>query len=314
MQFAVLGDIQFELIAYFDGLSGRFGASFAEHARIEGKPRLQWTGDTLDEWTIEAAFHHIYCDPEAEMARLRAAMARHDAMAFVLATGEYKGDFVITEISLTSKRTDRFGALTVANASLSLKEHVPLPGEEARTRQGLAVLDAGATPDPYTRVSGGGFFAPAVSTGLVDRGFDAARSLGSSVGILHGARSAQEEAWSLFSLAKEIQGDPMGAVARLVAMGQPLHAVGVGTGALASILGEVGNVLPDALPVVGTATELAGLAGEARGMVTGVSVDDLCSDFFMATQGRMTELERGIDGLHPEISRLAALAAVRGFV
>ena len=39
MQFALLGEIQFELITYFDGLEGRFGSDYAEHALIEGKRR-----------------------------------------------------------------------------------------------------------------------------------------------------------------------------------------------------------------------------------------------------------------------------------
>lgn len=47
--FALLGDVQFDLITYFDGFESQFGADFAEHALIEGKPRLQFIGDKLDE-------------------------------------------------------------------------------------------------------------------------------------------------------------------------------------------------------------------------------------------------------------------------
>ena len=46
--FAVLGDIEFELITYWDGFEATFGVDYAEHARIGGKPGLQFVGDRLD--------------------------------------------------------------------------------------------------------------------------------------------------------------------------------------------------------------------------------------------------------------------------
>ena len=55
--FAVLGDIEFELITYWDGFEATFGVDYAEHARIEGKPGLQFIGDRLDEIQISLVFH-----------------------------------------------------------------------------------------------------------------------------------------------------------------------------------------------------------------------------------------------------------------
>lgn len=40
--FAVLGDIEFDLITYWDGFEATFGVDYAEHARIGGKPGLQF--------------------------------------------------------------------------------------------------------------------------------------------------------------------------------------------------------------------------------------------------------------------------------
>ena len=39
--FAILGEVEFDLITYFDGFESSFSANFAEHALIDGKPRLQ---------------------------------------------------------------------------------------------------------------------------------------------------------------------------------------------------------------------------------------------------------------------------------
>ena len=64
--FAVLGDIEFELITYWDGFEATFGVDYAEHARIGGKPGLQFVGDRLDEIQITLVFHQHYCVPPAK--------------------------------------------------------------------------------------------------------------------------------------------------------------------------------------------------------------------------------------------------------
>lgn len=131
MQYAVLGDIQFNLITYFNGLEGKWGSDYAEHARVEGKPRLQWIGDKADSWTLRLRFHRRFCDPEAELARLRKALAAHEAMAFVLGNGDYKGLFVIDEIGATAEHTDVDGALISADVSLALREFPDAPTRQA---------------------------------------------------------------------------------------------------------------------------------------------------------------------------------------
>ncbi|HFV8933106.1 TPA: phage tail protein, partial [Escherichia coli] len=59
--FAVLGDIEFELITYWDGFEATSGVDYAEHARIGSKPGLQFVGDRLDEIQISLVFHQHYC-------------------------------------------------------------------------------------------------------------------------------------------------------------------------------------------------------------------------------------------------------------
>ena len=104
--FAVLGDIEFELITYWDGFEATFGVDYAEHPRIEGKPGLQFVGDKLDEIQISLVFHQHYCVPDVELARLRTAMKAHQALALVFGNGDYRGWFVITDVTATSEQTD----------------------------------------------------------------------------------------------------------------------------------------------------------------------------------------------------------------
>ncbi|QOD82868.1 phage tail protein [Chromobacterium haemolyticum] len=121
--YAVLGNIEFDLISYFDGLEQRSGSDFAEHGRIGGKPVLQFVGDKLDEIRIDLVLHAAYCQPDEELQKLQAARQQHQALAFVLGNGDYKGRFVISELQSTGRQTDRSGSLLAVEAQLSLREY-----------------------------------------------------------------------------------------------------------------------------------------------------------------------------------------------
>jgi phage protein U len=125
--FAVLGDIEFELITYWDGFEATFGVDYAEHARIEGKPGLQFVGDKLDEIQISLVFHQHYCVPDVELASLRTAMKAHQALALVFGNGDYRGWFVITDVTATSEQTDSTGNVLAVNATASLREYIGDP-------------------------------------------------------------------------------------------------------------------------------------------------------------------------------------------
>lgn len=181
--FAVLGDIEFELITYWDGFEATFGVDYAEHARIGGKPGLQFVGDRLDEIQITLVFHQHYCVPDVELARLRTAMKAHQALALVFGNGDYRGWFVITDVTATSEQTDSTGNVLAVSATVSLREYTgdpknPLQPPAIRTklpgvgavsgahsftfrggavhpqRRQLCETGAVCTPDHYQRRSG----------------------------------------------------------------------------------------------------------------------------------------------------------------
>jgi hypothetical protein len=54
---ALLGGIAFNLITHFEDIEESFSANYAEHALIEGKPRLQWVGQNLDEIAWHMVLH-----------------------------------------------------------------------------------------------------------------------------------------------------------------------------------------------------------------------------------------------------------------
>jgi len=133
--YAVLGETQFELITYFDGMDLQFGANYAEHALIGRKPRLQWIGDKLDEFQLQLVFHASFCDPEAELLKLQQMMLSAEAHQFVLGNGSYKGWFVLTDVTASSKQTDKEGTLIALEATATLREYVEPRSLETRKAQ-----------------------------------------------------------------------------------------------------------------------------------------------------------------------------------
>ncbi|MEW5790039.1 MAG: phage tail protein [Pseudomonadota bacterium] len=127
--YAVLDDIELEIITWLDGLEMRYGASYAEQGLIGRKSIIQHTGYAPDEVTIDALLHASWCNPADEVARLRDAMNEARPLAFVLGTGEYRGVFVIESLEVTTRQTDGYGAVLAFECRIRLKEYIGDPAE-----------------------------------------------------------------------------------------------------------------------------------------------------------------------------------------
>ncbi len=122
--FAQLGDIRFDLIAYFEGLESTKMFNYAEHAVIEGKPKLQYMGEALEEIRIKINLHMDFCNPEAEYKKIMEAASRYKPLAFIFGNGLYKGDYVIEELTTIEVQTFNDGTLMAVDMELKLKEWV----------------------------------------------------------------------------------------------------------------------------------------------------------------------------------------------
>ncbi len=127
--YAVLGEIEFKVVTFWDGFKSTMGVDYATHARIEGKPGVQFIGDKLDMLALEFSLHSQFCQPTTELNRLREAMLAHKAMALVFGNGDYRGWFVITELTATHRRhTGSLGHCGIAqNGTMSLQEYTGDP-------------------------------------------------------------------------------------------------------------------------------------------------------------------------------------------
>lgn len=125
--YAVLGEIEFKVVTFWDGFKSTMGVDYATHARIEGKPGVQFIGDKLDMLALEFSLHSQFCQPTTELNRLREAMLAHKAMALVFGNGDYRGWFVITELTATHQHTDPWGNVIAQNGTMSLQEYTGDP-------------------------------------------------------------------------------------------------------------------------------------------------------------------------------------------
>jgi phage protein U len=135
--FALLGEIVFETIAAPEALQSSMRWRYAEHRVLEGTPRLQWVGDSLETITIEMMFHASFTNPAAQMDALAAAASDHSARPLVFGNGDYRGYFVVSSISAVTTQMSDAGDTIAIKARAKLTQWV-LSGE----------LDPNAPPQP----------------------------------------------------------------------------------------------------------------------------------------------------------------------
>lgn len=136
--FAQLGDIKFELITYFNGLTETVSYNYAQHDRIENKPILQYMGKNLLEESIKLNFHRSFCVPEDELQKLIEVADKAEPLKFIKGNGEYIGVFVIEEIGKTTEQASPEGDLLSIQVDIRLKEYTgKLPEDEEDEQKGF---------------------------------------------------------------------------------------------------------------------------------------------------------------------------------
>ena len=135
--FAQLGDIEFELITYFNGMNESQSYNYAQHERINQKPVLQFLGLNLQEQDIKLNFHASFCTPEDEIKKLKDVANLGTPLKFIKGNGDYVGVFVITEIASVTEQTTNEGDLISVQVDLKLREYTGVIPEDSQTEGGL---------------------------------------------------------------------------------------------------------------------------------------------------------------------------------
>ena len=135
--FAQLGDIEFELITYFNGMNESQSYNYAQHERINQKPVLQFLGLNLQEQDIKLNFHASFCTPEDEIKKLKDVANLGTPLKFIKGNGDYVGVFVITEIASMTEQATNEGDLISVQVDLKLREYTGVIPEDSQTEGGL---------------------------------------------------------------------------------------------------------------------------------------------------------------------------------
>lgn len=120
--YAQLGNIRFEGLKGFSSFSHERGVNYAQHERINGKPRLQAIGDNLDSISFDMYLHSEFTNPEADIETLRTAMNERQVLPLILGNGNVLGFFVIPNFSQNNSFTDPLGNLIEVTLNIELLE------------------------------------------------------------------------------------------------------------------------------------------------------------------------------------------------
>jgi phage protein U len=301
--YALLGDIAFDLITYFDGFDLQSGADYAEHALIEGKPRLQFTADKLDEIRIALTFHVHYCDPQAELDKLKKALTAHQAMALVFGNGDYKGWFILTDVQTSSKQTDKTGTLIAVDANITLREYVgdkknplPLPAVQPK----LPPAAAKATPQSLT---------PNVKA-LAGTANALRDNIRQAVSFANQAQSALKVATDAVRVAQQLRSNPLAALGRVPGFLTNMKQVADPLAKLSPVLAGLNGKLPVAADILKAGNNALGMVRNAQQSLSGVNAGTVVSRIDYMT-GQLSAATRALESAAPTISKLASHIVTR---
>lgn len=122
--FAQLGKSVFQTLKSFGEYSEQGTANYAEHNLLDGKPRLQRTGSSLNELSVKILFHNAFCVPQDELNGLKDSRDNGEVLPLIWGNGNVEGEFVITDLQATKEEVAPNGTLLGVSISLTLKEYI----------------------------------------------------------------------------------------------------------------------------------------------------------------------------------------------
>jgi phage protein U len=290
--FAILGEIEFTVAGGITGMEQSGSADWAEHARIQGKPLLEWIGEGLDQCKLTIELHSVLGDPEKRLQALRQAKRKHEPLAFVMGSGEYLGAYVIKDISNAIRRATAVGQIKAATVQLSLTEYT---GAFTRKVARPGLLDTALTGTPA---------ATAGSPGLISRLIPSPSTTQMVIGYAKTAGNMLKAGQNLYETIKS--GNPS------MIIGQVPQLLGVTARAIEPLQG-----LTTAAGLLDNGSDLARLGEDVLGNVMGARASlnpvDLGNivDRFSASRDVLDQALTKMDGAGTRLAGLAAQVLTR---
>ncbi|WP_448092498.1 phage tail protein [Pseudomonas lini] len=285
--FAILGDIEFTVAGGITGMEQSSSADWAEHARIQGKPLLEWIGEGLDECNLTIELHPVLGDPEERLRALRLAKTKHEPLAFVMGSGEYLGAYVITNIGNTIRRATATGQINSATVQLNLKEYTGAFTRKV-TRPGL--LD--------TALSGTSA-AAAGSPGLISRLMPSPSTVQAVIGHAKTAGNMLKAGQNLYETVKSGNASMI--------LGQVPQLLGVTARAIEPLQGltAAAGLLNDGADLARLGEDVLGSVSGARSALNPVDLGNIVDRFTASRES----LDQALTTMNGASTRLAGLAA-----
>lgn len=219
MNFALLGNIAFDLLNAPSAFDERRAATYAEHAVLSGKPRLQAMGLELTEITLQLKLHHKLAPVDERYQALITAKETQEALALVLGWSQFKGHFVIAALESQTLFCDEQGNALAREVNITLREFV------GNTGKGLlgAALSIGVTPSCFT-----------LAKGLTNFVSQAAKLVQKGIKIYRQARQVISAVRETITTIKAIVNDPLQALTYLPTV---LNQLGSSVGGLGEMVG-----------------------------------------------------------------------------
>lgn len=128
--YAQLGDIKFEGLRGFNKFQRTRETVYAQVPMVNSKPRIQKTGQKLDEIDLGIMLHSEFCVPENELEKFDKARKKGEILTLMLGNGAVVGGFLVVSLSENIRKTDKIGNVIFLELDIKLIEH-PLPDRKA---------------------------------------------------------------------------------------------------------------------------------------------------------------------------------------
>lgn len=304
--YALYGETEFDVVGFFDKLGFKHSVDYAEHKLIDGKPRLQWIADNLDEINVTLVFHTMFCDPTAELNKLKQAMTAHEPAALVFGNGEYNGRFVITEISPEIIHTDPTGNPISSQCQVSFKEFV---GDKT-AKKGEAVVGADGNLPAGARIN---FTTPqlALPTGVLNSATSLQQAISQTASVIRQGAGYLAIANQAIQTARAIRNNPMAALGQVSSL---MRHVGAAIPALSQASTGMGMLQG----VIGNGSAISGAVNSAMGLVnlaqSGLSMANAGTAVTQISNAanQISSALGSLNSVSGGVTRMAATAITRG--
>lgn len=131
----ILGTIIFDEKRMIGGMSGSFKYRFAHHETIGSKPKTQFLGGALDQYSLKAHFHADFCNPKESIDRLNEVAGTGQPQSLSMYNGIYYGDFTIESITPVFEDSLDDGSILSAEVDIVINEYIADDIIEVETKE-----------------------------------------------------------------------------------------------------------------------------------------------------------------------------------